>query len=371
MVYRFGTLWLLLAAIAAPMARAHDFGVSYSRIELSAKEVSIAMSINADELPPAVSLDDSGDGFITESEALAHESAIRAFFESKLRVEKDGRGCSAQAGPVSYAPMTTAVETILRFDCPPGPGAVKIDYSFVPAFYHPHRNVATVVLGSQERTFLFSAKRSTMTARLVGNEIARDEAALRSGAALAWAGARGVLTTADAILLAACFWIGPAPAIAALAAGHLVGALLAATGAIALSTGALSAALALAIAFVALENSLGRGGGSGRWVVALPAGLLLGSVAVALLSRGTDIAALSTGATFAHGFAGAVTLAILAIAPKLVLARFWERVNDKAWLAIVLIGLLWFAARAFDFDLPAGELLDPLATDLRASEPSP
>ncbi len=309
------------------------------------------MSINADELPPAVPLDDSGDGFITESEALAHESAIRAFFESKVVIEKDGRECSARAGPVSYASMTTAVETVLLFDCPPGPGAVKIDYSFVPAFYHPHRNVATVVLGSQERTFLFSAKRSTMTARLVGNEIARDEAALRSGGALAWAGARGALATPDALVLAACFWISPPLAVAALGAGHLAGALLSAAGVIALPAGALSAALALAIAFVAFENLLGRGRGRGRWVVAAPAGLIHGTAALALLSRGTDVAALSAGATFAYGLAGAMSLAF---------ARLLDKMSDNAWLVIVLIALFWFVARAFDLDLPAASFVDPL-----------
>ncbi len=361
---------LALAALSClGQARGHDFGVSYSRIELSAQAVEIAISINADELPPAVALDDNGDGFIAEAEVLAHDADIRRFFEAQTILTKDERPCRARAGAVRYAPLTTAAETTLRFACPAGPGAVAIELAFVPAFYHPHRNVATVVLGSQERTFLFSAQRSKMTARLVGDEIATAATPAQGPGSLARAGLWSVLGRPDVLALALCFVSASMAAIAALAAGSLGGVLLATAGIIAVQPVALAAALALAVAYLAGDNAIGGGAARGRAAVAAVAGLLQGALAAALLSQRLDPRLLPAAALLAYGAAAAAALAAVALLIRRALAtRPWAP-GRKLWLTITAIGLWWFAVRAFGFDLPLLPFWGPSIAETAVAAP--
>lgn len=343
-------------------ALAHDYGVSFSRVELSAGSVFIEMSINADELPPAVRLDDNGDGFIEEAEVLVHEREIQAFFERGLKVNKEGRACAPRCGPVTYVGETSAAEATIRFDCASGAGVVQVHYPFVPAILHPHRNVATIVLGSQQRSFLYSAEQSSMTVRLVGDELGAESAARAGPGSLAWSGSRGAVRRVDTLALALCFLASPVAALLALAVGICCGALAAAQGLVSAPATALSAVSALTIAYLAFENLLGKSQAASRWMLALPVGLLHGIGAAQALSLAVDARVLPWAATLAFSLATGLTVALLALGLGGLRRQLRGRVDRRGWALMVGFGLCWFAFRAFDLQLPFRAAPEPGTT---------
>ena len=286
------SLGLGLALSLASLSQAHDFGVSYSKIGLSSRDITISLSINADELQPSVRLDQDGDGFISGHEVLSNQKEIREFLESNISVTKDGHRCAAQADQVTYDSMTSAAETDLNYRCPHGPGAVSIRYDFITTFVHPHRSVANVSLGGQQRSFLFAPDRPLMTVSLLGDEgsVAATES---SGAAFASLLSRGFanffsevssLALVLGLALAAVTGFAAIGDVGIFTLGMILSNMVVGLGWVSPPAWIIGPLVSLSVAYVGIENFFPRAVES-RLTPAAVIGLLHGAAMALTLSR--------------------------------------------------------------------------------------
>ena len=357
-------MWIgVVMTLLSSTANGHEFGVSYSKIDLGTGTIAVDLSFNISELEMGVALDTNADGYVASEEIQAASPALRAFFSRAVSVRKNDTLCPASAGPVTHDQLTDAVVSTLSFPCAAGPGAIEVRYDYVNGFLHPHRNVAEIRHGSQAKAFLFTRERPLLKLTLQGdgNDLEGAGSAATTAQFLA-EGVEHILVGYDHIaFILGLVLVGGTlgslvKVVTSFTVAHSITLALAALGIFALPASLVEPLIALTVAWVGIENLVFREFHR-RWLLTFFFGLVHGfGFAAVLASLGLANRPLLPALL---GFNVGVEIGQLAIVvPIFFLLRrhnqkSWHRtlVRTLSWL-LVAAGSWWFFVRVFAPALP-------------------
>jgi hypothetical protein len=362
---------LIAAALAlAFAAAAHPQSQSTSRITVAGASVRLELRCQAAALIEALGGDLDRDGALSGSELEQARASIGSYVAQRYRLLALGaeQGTApielalADLGPVAAAEAPLGepwIQVELAGTAPEASRGLRAEIALFREENPLHLDTATVLWADEApRVFVAGPEAPGWTF---------EPAAVRRAGVLATflrEGARHILQGADhlafllALLLAARTLAGVAATVTAFTAAHSVTLALAALDVVRVPSRPVELAIALSIAYVALENLLAPRSSS-RWVEAFAFGLVhglgfAGFLGQALIAEPLRLAALV-------GFNLGVELGQLAVVVPLALAlRFlpgarpggetrmlapaWARKGGSAILAA--LSLWWFAARA-------------------------
>jgi len=365
-----GALFALLFVLAAGP---HPQSQSTSRIALTGASVRLELRCQALALIEAVGGDLDGDGALDERELASATASIERYVALHYRLTALEGADAAVA--VELSPAQVALVPVA--DCPPGESWVQVELAAtlsrpprglraeIDLFRERnplHRDTATVLWNDEApRVFVAGPEAPTWT---------MEPAAVRRPsviAAFVREGARHILSGLDhlafllALLLAARSLRSLVATITAFTAAHSLTLALAALDVVRLPSRAVELAIALSIAYVALENLLAPRS-SARWIEAFLFGLVHGLGFASFLSQSLVAEPLRLSALI--GFNLGVELGQLAVVLPLTLvlrivpgrrkgpepdaasaiAPRWLRASASA--ALAALSLWWFAGRA-------------------------
>jgi hydrogenase/urease accessory protein HupE len=341
--------WLLLVA-SVPRAGAHDGGATaFARITLSGQTVRYSLSIPdvaARPIPPE--LRDSRAG------ADARETLAGAVRES-IRLSGDATPCAA--GPAQVAAgsdVSVSLTITIDFACPSTMRTLTIRNDAFDVLGSDLHILARIEHDGLTDSFAFAteSRQATVT---VSNQ--RDP--VRGAGSFFSLGIEHILTGYDHLLFLFALMIGGGSAwslvkiVTAFTLAHSVTLAAAALDLIVLPGRVVESAIALSIAYVAVENLfVVEGGSSRRWLVALFFGLVHGFGFSAVLKEiGLPPDGLAWSLLlFNLGVEAGQSLVIVAAIPLLVIlkrASWRARALRVMSLGVLAVGILLFAERAF------------------------
>jgi hydrogenase/urease accessory protein HupE len=347
-------LWLVLASglFAAPLPRAaaHDGGATaFARITISGQTVRYSLSI-----PDAASRSSAAAPRDAGSEIGAHD-ALAAALRQRVRLSGDTTACAPGAARVGPALANSIGVTVtIDFACPPSMRVLTIrDDSFEVLGSDLHI-LARIERDGASEQFAFATE--NREARITLDAAPVPARGIGSFFVL---GIEHILTGYDHLLFLLALLIGGSgvwslvKVVTAFTLAHSVTLTAASLDWIVLPSRLVESAIALSIAYVALENILLRERGhSKRWLVALVFGLVHGfgfSAVLKELGLPTDGLVWSL-LLFNLGVEAGQTIAIVVAAPLLIgLQRVsWRTQTVRATsLAILATGAVLFVERAF------------------------
>jgi hypothetical protein len=335
----------LAIGASAGRAEAHQQGVSYSDIEVAGGRIRYDLSISNHDLRE---LDVEGDGVITSDEILAGYPALRRRFARSVDVEAGGRACVLDLKDFLVDP-NQAIVFRLRGECDGHPLRVRV--------------AVRSLLGADGYNFAKIRYQGRLEERVFGPTYA--EAVLgdeeRGASATLWRffvlGVEHIATGYDHVLfLLALLMVGGGvrsliAIVTAFTVAHSLTLALATLGIVDLPSRPVEAAIALSIAWVALENIvLDRP--SGRWGITFAFGLVHGFGFASILqdmqlpsgTLATALVAFNVGVE-----AGQVIVVLLAYPVVAAIQRSPRRraIVGVTSGVILAIGLFWFVERTF------------------------
>jgi hypothetical protein len=334
----------LLAALAG-VASAHQQGVSYSDVEVADGRARYDLTIANHDLRD---VDADGDGAIRSDEVLAQYPALRRLLARSVGVAVGGVECPLTLEDFLLDP-TGGVTFRLRGPCPDG-APLKVACMLLASTGSQGYNLAKIRYrgGLTEHVFTRNDAELTIGAAAGAGAVLRRFIAL---------GIEHIATGYDHMLflLALLLGGGGLPAtigiVTAFTVAHSVTLALATFDLVTLPGRLVESAIALSIAWVALENLVFERA-RGRWRIAFLFGLVHGFGFASIL-RGMHLPAqglaLSLLAFNLGVEAGQVAVVVLAW-PLLLLV---ERSRRRTWLvrgasaAILVLALYWLVERAF------------------------
>jgi hydrogenase/urease accessory protein HupE len=264
----------------------------------------------------------------------------------------DGSPCRARFE--SAAIEGDAVRVRGAFDCGHPPAVLTIAPAVVDLFASGHRHLATVADGAHEEAFVLVQARPTLTFSLTFR--AGERSSRSSFAAMVWMGIAHILTGYDhlAFVFGLLLMGGTAAAllgaISAFTVAHSITLALAVLHVVSLPPRVVEPAIALSIAYVGVENLIGRGPAK-RWRITFPFGLVHGfGFAGALVELDLPSGRLPLALFgFNLGVEIGQLAVVAAVLPLLVWARrsdwFRRRVVPLLAGALVVAGCVWFVWR--------------------------
>jgi hydrogenase/urease accessory protein HupE len=369
----FGTLVcaLVCALYFAPIARAHEIGLSRGEYALEGSIVTAKLTFAWRDVTFAVpSLDANRDGTVTKAELAAARAALTAAFASRLVVRGDGVTCLPELADATMV-EEDGLRITLRARCNQvSPSTASVDLGFFALLPLGHRHLAhlaqaaSLTNGGAGSDALLSRTQHTLslTSAPAGAASASSPAAnaAPSRAGFFGMGLEHILTGFDHLLfLLGLVLVGGRAreqlfVVTAFTIGHSVSLAVATLGLWVPSARFVEPAIALSIVYVGVENVIAfsrDGAVHHRWRLTLPFGLVHGfGFASALREIGLPRAELPAALVLFNLGVEAGQLAALAVALPLLYAarqRGWlrERGLVVASLAIAVAGLVWFVRR--------------------------
>lgn len=333
----------LLLAPAAP-ARAHASAVATAEVTILEREVTIALSVNLFELDLLLGLDRDHDGAVTPAELEAARTVLAPYRRERVSVRSGGESLPLEAGPLGTARSADgrAVALLpLRFRSAARLGDVSLRCDPLADLGPGHRTLASIARDGGVEAYAFEPGASFL-----------------SGAPTRWRLARFLLLGIGHIFTGfdhVAFLVGLLLAVGALGevlgivtsftVAHSVTMALAVLGAVRLPSRWVETGIAVSIAYVAVENLLGRGVRR-RWLVSLGFGLLhgfglAGALADLHLPRAglaASLLAFNAGVELGQIAIVAATLPLLAALRR---TRFRAAVTSSASALLLMMGLFW------------------------------
>ena len=340
---------LLMVALSRP-ARAHQLDLSQGQYAFDGPALRASLVFASPDLAASLpELDDDRDGHLSQVELDRHGDDLSRAIVGALRVRGDGAACP---GALDAAEVVEgdAVRVTAHYACPARPAAVALDLAFLERFAPAHRHVATFAGRAPE---LVTAASAHLEAALsgappaAGSERASFRAMLRMGV-------EHIVTGYDHLaFLIALVLVGGRPrslvgVVTAFTVAHSLTLGLAALHLFAPSPRFVEPAIALSIAYVAIENFFVKDA-SRRWRITFPFGLVHGfgfasALAALDLPRARVPAALLA---FNLGVEAGQLAVLAAIAAPLYFVRkspwFRDRGVKLASGALAAAGLVLFA----------------------------
>lgn len=340
----------LLALLAAGPALAHKTNLTVGAIVVDGPELRYRLAVSAHDL--AVVLDIPTDLVtpIPAQRISERRDLLIEYVDEKLVVVADDRRCPRTALDVAYDRLPDDIVLDLAFRCPAPPRHLRIAYRLFFAVDPGHRALGTVDAGEGPEQYLldraFADIEITPTAGSTG---------LVSFGRIVVLGIEHILAGFDHVLFVVALLLGGGTFLAlvktvtAFTLAHSLTLSLAWFGVLDLPQRPVEILIAASVAYVAIENALGRGAGH-RWLVALGFGLVHGLGFFGVL-RELDIGRGDVVTTLL-GFNLGVEVGQLAIVavvyPVLVwmaARRWYRRVTVSASLAILALAVVWIMER--------------------------
>jgi hydrogenase/urease accessory protein HupE len=348
-VPRLALAWFLLAA-PLPWAGAHEGGTTaFARITLSGQTVRYSLSIP--EIANRTIAPAPGDA---RTETGAHEALAGAVLQS-VHLSGDATPCAAGPPQVAAGSGVSANLTItIDFACPSTMRTLVIRHDTFDVLGNDLHILARIEHGGATEQFAFATEKREAR---VGVGTSRD--AVRGVGSFFTLGIEHILTGYDHLLFLLALMIGGGSAwslvkiVTAFTLAHSVTLTAAALDVIVVPGRIVESAIALSIAYVAVENLVATGRGtSKRWLVALVFGLVHGFGFSAVLKElglpqeGLAWSLLLFNLGVEAGQAGVIVAAV----PFLVGLRraSWRRQAVQAMsVAVLAVAVVLFVERAF------------------------
>lgn len=336
---------LIVVALAASAAEAHQQGISYSDVRIAGGRVDFDLVLSTHD----VALDVDGDGIVTDAEVRSRYPRLERLFESAVAVDAAGTACPLTLVDSAVQP-NEAVRFRLRGACP-GTPPVRVTVRLGTLTAVEGQNLATIRVGDLLVEHVFTRTDSEV---VVGTATAGVAATFRRFFLL---GVEHIATGYDHILFLLALLLvggglrGLVAIVTAFTIAHSVTLSLAVLDVVRLPSRFVESAIALSIAWVALENLL-VDRSRGRWRITFVFGLMHGFGFASILRemqlpRAGLVASL---VAFNLGVeAGQLVVVTIAYPVVAVIERSPRRrvLVGIASGAILLVALWWFCERAF------------------------
>jgi hypothetical protein len=349
-------LLLVLGVLLAPaMLRAHDFSTSYAEIEVEGREVRVRLRMGLDEIHEGPAFDRDQDGRITADEVDAGGDLLYRTLSDNYGVRTPG------ALPVEswlesweHDPETGLTEASLRYRFDLAVDDLRVESALDRITQADHRHLIRVGHQSQARFAILTREDPAITI-----DYAAGIPLYLTIYEFVMLGVGHIFTGYDHLaflvaLLVATTTLGSLARIVTwFTIAHSVTLALATLDVVTIPSRVIESLIALSIAWVAIENFMGRTLVHRR-VVTLVFGLVHGfGFANVLRGMGLGGGQLAISlASFNVGVEIGQLLFVLALFPLLVgLSRYgWkEPAVSSASVAIMSLGFYWFFQRAFAF----------------------
>jgi hydrogenase/urease accessory protein HupE len=351
-------LWLLLLALDAMPAYAHNVGVSSSEISVNGRVVAIEINALARDYEKAanVRISEAGPGSVNAVALAVMAPAVLGYVRSHAEVLSDGIPCEPDEGKVR--PADTHVTVTLVWTCPNG-GALRYRVSLFrdvdPSAQH------LVSLDTQTGKMEFALDKNRSELPLSGGVPSTFQVAghfLAAGVEHIFLGYDHIAFLIAIILSTSRVW-PVVKAVTAFTFAHSITLSLAALDIVRIPSAIIEPAIAASIVFVAIENLTTREAGN-RWRETFLFGLLHGfGFASALEEFGlpkakllTALAAFNCGVEIGQVLIVATAFGLLLAVDRWQISRASGPVRNPDFVhavsfAIVLLGSYWFVSRTF------------------------
>ncbi len=370
------------AGVFASAAFAHRTSLTRSEIVVNEKTVLFVLRATIHDMAVAVGMKTDLVSPIPKARFEKNKARIFAYFNRGISVQAQGLACAARVTTLDYAAMPDDIQVIGVFDCPQNVVDLTVGYRLFFEIDKVHRGLARIMLPEGAEEFVFDRNLTTIDLYIPPRPESHDNAATRTAPSISPPASAPARTTAraggqstvqrfgrllilgiehilagyDHILFLIALIIG-APrlwaiikVVTAFTIAHSITLALAWYGIVDVPSRIVEVLIALSIAYVAVENILGRGL-SHRWMVAGSFGLVHGLGFYSVLKElGMSSNMLLTLLGFNLGVeAGQLFIVALLIAPLI----WWRK---QTWhnksligfsLLILAIALWWSVQRAF------------------------
>ena len=334
----------------------HVTNTSLSRVRVEGAKVLYTLRIDSIDLALASGLIEDANTAPAPKLFSAGEASLRDYLSQRLIVYENGRACRLKNFHLGLDFLPKQVEVRLDFQCPSPVRRLLIQYLALFELDAHHVSLGRLVAGNRRVDFVLDLKQPEFEIDLTKGIPTQQDWTVQAGQFFLL-GIEHILIGYDHIL----FLIGLIVAslrfrylftvVSMFTLAHTLTLLLAALGYVQLPDKLVESLIAVSIAYVAVENLIGRGLRF-RWIVTFGFGLVhgLGFAAVlkGLAAGGeTHVASLFT---FNLGVeTGQLAIVALLVPLLLVPARFGHGlfVMRAVSAAILLIALFWFIQRAF------------------------
>ena len=367
---RLVLLLVALALLAGPATlQAHNQDTSYVRVQLSDRQVIIRLTYDLYTLQMITNLDEPGAGLITHAELQAATPILQQYLRDHVHLELNGT--PTDFGTAAAPDWPAPGDTVAQDDWHTVDGL--INFTFTNNVIEPPVSAALTFdifdqLGPAHQvlgTFEYAGQPLAVTFTQSEPDYLFETGYVPSLAARLWVflqlGLKHIFLGYDHL----CFLLALivvsrfrelVKIVTAFTVAHTLTLILTATQIITLPTRLVEAGIALTICYVALENLWIKSIRS-RWRLAFGFGLIHGFGFANLLGQlGLPPAGMVRSLlSFNVGVELAQLAVVLALLPFSVWVAQWPRgtwVKNGVSIAIFLLGLGWFSARALHLNIP-------------------
>lgn len=345
---------LAIAVVFSPRVAAHVTSTSYSTVQISAGRARIQLLIDANRLATAAGSDANGDGRLDRAEAIRAIEAARNSIEANYYLRANGylRPPQKEVGLDASADGTV----VLRYEVvlPEPLERLEIHAALANITEPHHQHLARVILPGGEIACAFD--HGVNEADVGPDQITRSAWAravrfARLGVVHIFTGYDHLLFLTGLLLTANLGLAQLVRTVSAFTAAHSLTLVLATFGIVVLPARFVESAIALTIAYVAVEN-FWLTGGDRRWRLAFFFGLIHGfGFSNVLRQLALPRAALALSLfSFNAGVEIGQLVFVIALFPllwRLSRTSRYEFARAAASVVVLLFGTYWFITRAF------------------------
>jgi hydrogenase/urease accessory protein HupE len=332
-------------------ALAHRTNLTTVLVDVGEREVDLELRISTHDLAVVIGIETDFTTPIPKAELEQRHEIIERYVRARLRVATEEGECPAGPLAIDYAGWPDDITLVTRHACPGPFSEISLAYALLFEVDPAHRCLGRIRLPGGEEEFVFDQtfNRLAWTVdRAPGGSLRRFVQLVRFGIAHILAGADHIAFLIAVVIPASRLW-EVVKILTAFTVAHSLTLALAWLGLIVLPPRLVEVAIALSIAYVAIENVLGRGRRR-RWLVAAAFGLIHGlGFYSALRELDSSAGVVTTLVGFNLGVEAGQLLVLFAIALPLVWwwQRPWYDVSARACsVGIALLAGWWVVERA-------------------------
>jgi hypothetical protein len=342
----------LLGCLAAAPATAHKTNLTVGKIVVDGAELRYRLGVSAHDLAVVLDIPTDLVAPIPAGRFVERRDLLIEYLDEKLAVIADGHRCPRISLDIRTDKLPDEVVLDLVFRCPASPRQLHIAYRLFFGVDPGHRALGTIDAGGGPEEYLLDRAFADIEV-----DVAAPGRSLAAFGRLVVLGIEHILAGLDHVLFVVALLLGGGSFLAlvrivtAFTFAHSLTLSLAWFGLLDLPSRPVEILIAASVAYVAVENAVGRGF-SHRWLVAFAFGLVHGLGFFGVL-REIEIGR-SDAVTTLLGFNLGVEigqLVIVAVVYPLVIwimAQRWSRrVTVSGSLAILALALMWIVERAF------------------------
>jgi hypothetical protein len=346
-------LWSCFSGWTEKPALAHTTSISYSEIQIQEKQVGVRLRMNLYELNFATHLDKNSDRFLSDEEVKNSFFRFAPQLFDNFQIRGQGKLGTASLEKWKFVADTGELECLLTYSFSQILEDVRFKVTLHRITDSGHLDLALLQYDGQQEQRFFNLENSD-----AGVELHRGWMSyLRQGTRFLVLGGRRILTAYDYLaFLLGMFLVGQTSSARLKVAGafalsqaltFLIGALGIAT----LPSRFVGSAIALSVAYIAVENLLLKEI-TNRWLVGCFFGLIYG-FSTSMIVREWDIprkGRLASLLTFNLGaiLAVGIIVALVSLAFSNLNRFHWQK-RVTTWTSLILMcfGFFWFIRRTF------------------------